>query len=188
MRHTHKIVRSVLSALLFAAWLSSGCLSLSTTVDWEGDTDFAAYHTFSVERARPLDSDSQELQDPARAEIVDQRAFARIRQRLTEKNLIEAPAAEADLNVKYHLASHEEVRGSEQPGHVRWLRVEIREIHYETYTHGTVVVDIADRAKNLLVWHGAVEGTVKTPDVPGKNLERAIDRLLSKYPPRWKKY
>jgi hypothetical protein len=188
MRCTHRRWRNVISSLLALVWLGSGCLSLSTTVDWEDGTDFAAYHTFSVERSRPLDLEGSQFEEPARAELVDRRAFARIRQRLTQKGLAEAPLADADLNVKYHLTSREEIRGSEQPGHVRWLRVDVREIHYERYVRGTVVVDIADRRKNLLVWHGAVEGTVKSTEVPGDSLEKAIDRLLSKYPPRWKKY
>jgi len=175
-------------AVFAAAVLGAGCLSLDSRVDWEDGTDFAAYRTFSVERARPMEGEGQRFEDASWADLVDRRAFARIRQRLSEKGLREAPPAEADLNVSYYVTSREEVRGSSKPGHVRWLRVDIREIQYETYVHGSVVVDFADRAQGVLVWHGVVEGTVVASRTPGNNLEKAIDRLIGKYPPRWRKY
>ena len=41
--------------------------------------------------------------------------------------------------------------------------------------------------RNLLVWHGVVEGVVKTSNMPsdGKTVERAVNRLMRQFPPRW---
>ena len=78
------------------------------------------------------------------------------------------------------------MRVRDRPGHVRWLRVDLREIDYQPYTRGTLVVDIADRERHLLVWHGTVEGTVNSiSEVPGDNLEKAVDRVIGRFPPRW---
>ena len=164
-----------------------GCVYMSSQVDYEKGVDYSRYQTFSVERTKPLDAEGQS-ERLAGAAWVDDRTSARIRERLEDKGLTEAPAGEADLNVGYHYVSREEIRSSDRPGHVRWLRVDVREIVYETYTRGTLVVDFVDREQNLLVWHGAIEGVVKTPEKPGKhldeNLERAVDLLLRhQYPP-----
>ncbi len=91
------------------------------------------------------------------------------------------------MQVGYYLTTRDEVHTSDRPSHVRWLRVDIREIAYESYTRGTLVIDIADRDRNLLVWHGVVEGVVKTSNMPsdGKTVVRAVNRLMRQFPPRW---
>jgi hypothetical protein len=178
----------ILPVLLAGAVASSGCLYMQSKVDFEKQTDWTVYRTYSVERARPIDDDRGLARDEGFEADVDQRAQARLRERLTDKNLREAPAGEADLNVRYYLTVREDIRSEDRPGHVRWLRVDIREIHYESYTKGTVVVDVADRQQNLLVWHGAAEASVKTPekqgDRLGSNLEKALDILMNQFPPR----
>ena len=144
---------------------SAGCLYMSSKVDHEKGVDFSAYRTFSVERTRALDAEGPAA-ELAGAEWVDRRTKDRVRLRLEKKGLTEAAAHEADLNVGYHYVSREEVRSSDRPGHVRWLRVDVREIVYETYTRGTLVIDFVDRKENLLIWHGAIEGVVETPEQP----------------------
>ncbi len=173
--------------VLLAVSSASGCLSMRSKVDYEKGADFSAYRTFSVERVRPLDAEGRAAK-LADAEWVDRRTQDRIRFRLEKKGLTEASAGEADLNVGYYYVAREEVHASDRPGHERWLRVDIRDVVYETYTRGTLVIDFVDREGNLLVWHGAIEGVVKTPEKPGEhldeNLERAVDLLLRfQFPP-----
>ena len=175
-------------AFLAAVVATSGCLYMQSRVDFEKQIDFSVYRTFSVERAKPIDDDRGLAEEASFAEDVDRRAKARLHERLTGKNLRAVPEADADLHVSYYLTARQDLRGEDRPGHVRWLRVDVREIVYESYTKGTVVVDVADRERNLLVWHGAAEASVKTPETAGErlggNLEKAIDILMNQFPPR----
>ncbi len=181
------LVRLLLSAALFAA---SSCTYMSSKVDYEPGTDFASYHSFAIERARPVAGDAPHVAELAEAGWVDERTQARIRRILERKGMEEVPSDGADLIFRYYYVAREEIHGSSRPGHVRWLRVDIREVRYDSYTRGTLVVDVVDRSRNLLVWHGAIEGVAKTPEEPGahldRNLERAVDLLLrNQFPPRW---
>jgi len=182
---THAL-RAGTHALLTAslALAAAGCVYLQSRTDYEKDTDFSAFETFSVSIAQPADG-SGRLSEPGYAHLVDNRALHEIRRLLVEKGLTEVDPAVADLHVSFHLTTTEEIRVRDRPGHTRWLRVDVREIDYQSYTKGTLVIDIADREKNLLVWHGAVKGSVETDAMPTTTLEKAIRRLLGKYPPRW---
>jgi hypothetical protein len=142
---------SILVGLAF-----TGCTYMSSKVDYEPGTDFAAYQTFAIERARPVQGDAPHVASLANAAWVDERTRARIRELLGRKGMTKAGAAAADLIFRYYYVASEEIRTSDRPGHVRWLRVDIREIHYDSYTRGTLVVDVVDRARGLLVWHGAI--------------------------------
>lgn len=180
--------RGCLLGWLGLSFMALGCVYLEQDVDYEKGTDFSRYHTFFVERARPLDASGSTVEDDAQyAERVEAGALAQIRVRLVEKGFVEAAADEADIHVHYYVTTRAEVHASDRPGHVRWLREDIREIAYESYTRGTLVIDIADRERNLLVWHGVVEGVVKTSSLPtdGKTVVRAVNRLMRQFPPRW---
>ncbi len=164
-----------------------GCVYLQQDVHYEKGIDFSQYRTFSLARTRPLDASGSVVdEDASYAERVEGGADAQIRLRLQEKGFVEASRGEADIQVGYYLTTHDEVHTSDRPGHVRWLRVDVREIAYESYTRGTLVIDIADRDRNLLVWHGVVEGVVKTSNMPsdGKTVVRAVNRLMRQFPPR----
>jgi len=182
----------IVSAFLALLVATAGCTYMASTIDYEKEVDFMVYRTFSVERARPIDDDRGLAEadgfDEGLEDEVDRRARARLTERLTGKNLRPAPAFEADLNFRYYLTAREDLRSEDRPGHVRWLRVDVREIVYESYTTGTLVVNVADRERNLLVWHGTAEASVKTPEKAGDRLgskvEKAIDILMNQFPPR----
>ena len=133
------------------------CVYLHGDIDYEKDIDFSQYQSFAVERSRPLDASGSVVgDDPELAGLVDSRALARIKERLLAKGLLEVSMDEADLQIGFYLTAQDEVHVSDRPGHERWLRVDLRDIAYDSYTRGTLVIDFADRARNLLVWHGVV--------------------------------
>ena len=163
------------------------CVHLQGKIDYQKDVDFTTYRTFFVERARPLDATGSRVDDDGElARRLEEVAQFRLEERLREKDLEPASAEQADLHVGYYLTARDEVHMSDRPGHERWLRVETRDIVYDSYTRGTLVIDFSDRERNLLVWHGAVEGVVKSSRISpdGRNVLRAVDRLMRQYPPR----
>jgi outer membrane protein assembly factor BamE (lipoprotein component of BamABCDE complex) len=157
-------VRALLSLLVFLLGaLASGCTYIHGSIDYEKDVDFSKYESFALERTRALGEEPSVLaEDDAFVERVEEIATTHLREWLLEKGFVELPADEADLHIGFHLTARDEVHVSDKPGHERWLRVDIRDIAYDTYTRGTLVVDVSDRAQGLLIWHGVQEGVIKT--------------------------
>jgi hypothetical protein len=56
--------------------------------------------------------------------------------------------------------------------------------YVDSYTEGTVSVDIVDRRTNQMVWSGTVSGRVSQADLanPDQHIEQAIGAIFAKYP------
>jgi hypothetical protein len=61
-------------------------------------------------------------------------------------------------------------------------------INYDSYTEGTLFIDMIDASKNQLVWQGRGTGTI-SPDVSAQkreqNINYAVKQIFVKYPPRF---
>jgi hypothetical protein len=61
-------------------------------------------------------------------------------------------------------------------------------INYDSYTEGTLFIDMIDAAKNQLVWQGRGTGTID-PDVSAQkreqNINYAVKQIFTKYPPKF---
>jgi hypothetical protein len=53
-----------------------------------------------------------------------------------------------------------------------------------TYTEGTLIIDIRDKATNELVWRGSVNGNVNNVAGLQKQLDKAVKAIMKKYPIR----
>jgi hypothetical protein len=61
-------------------------------------------------------------------------------------------------------------------------------INYDSYTEGTLFIDMIDASKNQLVWQGRGTGTIN-PDISAQkreqNINYAVKQIFVKYPPRF---
>ena len=174
--------RAVRATIALTIGALSACTYVPTRVQYQKDVDYSAYRTYALEQSQPTPPTGP-LAEPQYAALVDRRARAEIVRLLAEKGLEQAPPDQADLAIGYYLIASEEVRAINKPGHQRWLRYELRDIEYHTYLKGTIVVDMADQKRSLLVWHGTAEATVRTDQMPTGRLEKALQALLGRYPP-----
>jgi hypothetical protein len=61
-------------------------------------------------------------------------------------------------------------------------------INYDTYTEGTMFVDMIDASKKQLVWQGRGTGTIDkdaSQDRREKNINYAVKQIFMKYPPKF---
>ena len=71
---------------------------------------------------------------------------------------------------------------------VAWPMTETRQV--ETYTDGTVVVTLVDAKSKEVVWEGEIPGVVSIPvanpaDATDR-INRAVEKLFERYPPKAK--
>lgn len=53
----------------------------------------------------------------------------------------------------------------------------------DTYTEGTIVVDVLDRKSRSLVWRGIAEGAFSRPNPDDVRIAKVIERVLRDFPP-----
>ncbi|MDX9705183.1 MAG: DUF4136 domain-containing protein, partial [Weeksellaceae bacterium] len=56
------------------------------------------------------------------------------------------------------------------------------------YTSGTIIIDIVDNQRNILIWQGAGSGLdVSNLDRKAEDIPKAVDEILKNFPPQAKK-
>jgi hypothetical protein len=179
-------------ALGMGLMLAAGCAGQQVTTDYSPATSFSQYKTFAL--VMPPDTGAQQL--------LDQRVRNAVQAQLTTKGLTLADRESADLYVGYGMIdkTHTQVYtyndgwgwGGGRWGWRYWrygaawpMTVQRR---IETYTDGTVVVNLVDAKTRQVVWQGEVPDVVNLPvDNPvraTKEVDAAVTKLFTKYPPQ----
>jgi hypothetical protein len=172
--------------------LAAGCAGQQVTTDYSPATSFSQFKTFALV-ASPDTAAAQQL--------LDQRVRNAVQAQLTTKGLTPADRQNADLYVGYGMVdkTHRQVYtyndgwgwgGGWGWRYYRWgvawpMTVQRR---VETYTDGTVVVNLVDAKTKKVVWEGEVPDVVNLPvDNPvraTKEVDAAVTKLFTKYPPQ----
>ena len=172
--------------------LAAGCAGQQVTTDYAPATSFSQFKTFALVSS-PDTAAAQQL--------LDQRVRNAVQAQLTTKGLTPADRQNADLYVGYGMVdkTHRQVYtyndgwgwgGGWGWRYYRWgvawpMTVQRR---VETYTDGTVVVNLVDAKTKKVVWEGEVPDVVNLPvDNPvraTKEVDAAVTKLFTKYPPQ----
>lgn len=153
-----------------------GCanqVKINTTYD--ESADFGNYQTFA--QAPPPNAVAGL---PGYSEITGRQIQERIAYDLEQKGLQPASWDDADLQVSFTLGGQAR-QETEYWGGWGWYGP--GEIATESYVHGSLVIDMADRVRQRLVWHGYGKEDVFSQPKNDEALLRAIDAILEKYPP-----
>ena len=172
--------------------LAAGCAGQQVTTDYSPATSFSQFTTFALVSS-PDTAAAQQL--------LDQRVRNAVQAQLTTKGLTPADRQNADLYVGYGKVdkTHRQLYtynggwgwgGGWGWRYYRWgvawpMTVQRR---VETYTDGTVVVNLVDAKTKKVVWEGEVPDVVNLPvDNPvraTKEVDAAVTKLFTKYPPQ----
>ncbi|MGD8318029.1 MAG: DUF4136 domain-containing protein [Myxococcales bacterium] len=169
--HRNQIMPVALGALMLM-----GCATrLKTATTFDDTVDFSAYRTFA--QAPP----PQAIEGmPGYSEITGHRVQERIAYDLEQKGLQPASWDEADLQVSFMLGGQER-QDTEYWGGWGWYGP--GEVTTENYVQGSLVIDMADRVKQRLVWHGYGTRDVFSQPKNDDALMQAVDEILQKFPP-----
>jgi hypothetical protein len=121
-------------------------------------------------------------------QIVDIQIRMAVDSELAHKGMVKIDSDKADLYVGYQAAVTQEKQwnGYSLGGGWRWGGG-MATATSSTIQVGTLVLDFYDPATKQLVWTGRVSKTLNpnnSPEKQQKNLEKAVEKLLKKFPPQ----
>ena len=170
--------------LLCAVLLAAGCSSVSVSHDFDSQTNFANLRTYSWIAAPESTSESvqKELQTNS---LIEGRVKAAVNRQLAAKGLKET-TQDPDFLVAFHTGVQDKTDiQSWGYGYGYWgMRGGgVSTIHYQ---EGTLILDFIDPKGKNLIWRGVGKKVVSertTPEKSEKEINQAVERILSKYPP-----
>jgi len=161
-----------------ALLLACGANQFQAKTTYDSSIDFASYKTFAQ---APPPSSVPNM--PGYSTITGNNVNQRIAYDLEQKGLQPTSWDEADLQVRFSLGS----QLHEQPqywGAWGWGWYGAAPMTTD-YVAGSLVIDIADREKKLLIWHGyGTQDIFSSEQLNQQTIFNAVDALLAKYPPR----
>jgi hypothetical protein len=162
--------------------MSGVALAQKITYNYDRSADFARYRTYRWVQM-PDSRETNQLLDQQIRQVVDEE--------LAQKGLVKSDT-NPDLLVAYQTAVRPEQEitawGGASPW--GWGGYGTTQTTVTTVDVGTLVLDMYDPARRQLVWRGTATKTLdpsSDPDKNYKNLQKAVDKLLKKYPPEEKK-
>jgi hypothetical protein len=160
-----------------------GCSSLSVESEYDPTANFASYSSYQW-------IDRDDVSAPENS-IVGRQIKAEITDELSVKGLSETDG-EPDLLVIFYVGIDEKVTGATFDnfgyGYGRyyggWGSTSMT---VQSYTEGTLIVDMIDKERNELIWRGqatkAVEGGSQDPEKRRERIRKIVDKLLEDFPP-----
>jgi hypothetical protein len=163
-----------LFVLLFASMLFTSCNTVRVTYDFDRATDFNTYKTFNFHQKG---IDKLELND-----LDKRRILSSIEAQFKAKGFTKSENPELIINV---LASSKEkinIDNGYYGGYYGPYWGGPSRVYQ--YTSGTIIIDIIDDKKNILVWQGAGSGlNVSNLDSKADDIPKAVEEILAKFPP-----
>lgn len=182
----------ILRAAVTACFLSllGACASIQTGSYYDETADFAAYRTFSWVGEDPyIPGDTSIPVSPLAREKIKNAIRFELEQKGYE---FSADSANADFGVSYTIGTRDKVRIESYPPEfsVYWGRyVPYQYVYYqrvskETYTRGTLGIDIFDLESARPVWHGWAEKTVTESDRrdPDQVIREGVAGIFADFP------
>jgi hypothetical protein len=172
--------------------LAAACAGQQASTDYSPSTRFSQFRTFAL--VMPPDTAAEEL--------LDQRVRSAVQTQLDAKGLTLAHRDSADLYVGYgvvdktHSTIYDYNSGWGWGGgrwgwrYHRWGMAwpAYGQQQIQTYTDGTVVVNLVDAKTKQVVWKGEVDGVLNLPVTnpldATKQIDAAVAKMFTKYPPQ----
>lgn len=163
-----------LFVFMITAVLLTSCNTVRVTYDFDRATDFNTYKTYNFHQKG---IDKLELND-----LDKRRILAAIDVQMAAKGFTKSDNPQLYINV---LASSKEkinIDNGYYGGY--WGPYWGGPSRVYQYTSGTIIIDIVDNARNILVWQGAGSGLdVSNLNTKGDDIPKAIEEILAKFPP-----
>lgn len=169
--------------LALAGLLLVGCSSVSVKTDYDPQTDFGAFRTWSWLHEGPA---------PGVDGLTDGRIREAVEAVLPTRGLQRAADGTGDLRVAYQARVEQRVEvvpaPTPAPIAYRWRAgyVPLESQQLATYDEGTLVLDLIAPDGETLVWRGtasAIVGDADSPEARERRIREAVEELLARYPP-----
>jgi len=164
----------IVGAVALAGLMATVAYAQRITTDSAPGAPFASYRTFAWTPGTP-----------SPVSLTEQRIHAGVNAQLQARGLTQV-TANPDLYVATHVAT-QTVPQFIASGFGPWWGPGggFTTVQSQSYTQGTLVVDLYDASTKKMVWRGVATGTVSSrPSRNTRRLDRALERMFERYPPR----
>lgn len=167
-------------SLFTFALLLGGCASVNVQTDHDPSVDFSQFRTYAWKR---LPDSSNPLFNNRIVAAVDAQLFARGWRKVTEQQAQTVLAASTATERRQRIHTYHNNWGPGWHGW-GWGGPVMTTSRVETYTVGTLVVDLYDvRTKNA-IWRGSASGIVSSnPDRFQRSLNEGVQKMFAQFPP-----
>ena len=161
----------------------TGCSSVSVTNDYNPDSDFTVYNTFSIYSGVIKDSELEKVP------LAKKRVLEAITNEMQKKGLTTADSSDASLIIFAHAGTTEKMNVTDYGyGYGGWWGPSPygRDIDVSYYTQASLIIDLVDNSKNELIWRGIGTAALQdrgTPEERQAFIDEAVATILDQYPP-----
>src|SRR5215470_2527147 len=143
-------------------------------LEFDKGTDFSAYKTYGW----------VPFQDPAPNTANHIRVTRAVEKELEAKGLVKATDGRADVFVRYQGRLEKKIKGTPSKVDSQWQPTNPRfTVDFSKVQIGTLVLELYDGGTRNVVWHARTSSRVATPDRIEEQIDAAVKRLLSRFPP-----
>ncbi len=175
---TYKILKVALVAIL-GAFLLSSCASVnSVTTDYDVSTDFSRYTTYNF-----WDDVKQDTEESPKYDQLDERRIKEAVARALETKGYQYTDNNPDLlaNVRVMVKTRRNAT-TFNPYWGFWGFGGTNNININEYEEATIVVDLVDAERNVLVWQGSIESpSVRDPEERDRKIKDAVGKMMLKF-------
>lgn len=170
-----KAIRYVLTFFVLAV-LAGLTAAQDVNTDYDKNVVFERYHTYSwgkVQTSNPLWQSRIE-------DAVDKSLSEKGWQKVQSGGDVVVAAVGATQNQQEYQTFYDGMGGWRWGGFGNMATTTV-----QNYKIGTLVVDMYDASNKHLIWRGAASETLsKDPEHNEKNLDKAVDKMFKKFPPK----
>jgi len=162
---------------MFAAAMALASIVSAPEVrtDWDKHVVFERFHTYSWGRART----SNPLWEPRIEEVVDKELSGKGWHKVQDGGDAVVMAAGAARNLQEYQTFYDGMGGW------RWGGFGETTTTVQNYRVGTLVLDVYTANDKRLIWRGTASDTLSdNPERNEKNLDKVVDKMFKKFPPK----
>lgn len=177
---TYSVLIIIVSTLLLS------CTTITVKTDFDLGQDFSKYKTYRF-TGKKIPGDALEEN-----QLLKNRVISSIERSLKEKGFVQENATEVDFIVVAHAGIKGQMQETNWGGthgygwYDPWYGAGGGRTDVTYYEQGTLIIDIVNAEKKVLVWRGLAQGIVKTysdPEEQQENLNDTVAEILSTFPP-----
>ena len=152
----------------------SACNSLKVVSDYDPQVNFSTYRTFRF----------MENEDDTYNTLVQSRIKEEVTKNMEKLGYSYDDEAPLAINLMHNVTTERQVTttsnfysGRRYYHYAEW------DVNVYDYKKGSLVIDLVDVKKNILIWQGAVEGTLSQNKEKNKEkISKGVEAIFMKYP------
>lgn len=175
--------RSIFVYFLFTLLIFTSCSSSKVVSTYDHNVDFSGYHNYMTLGRFDTDKLNEEGKRHVKAIIDSELQQRGLSSNLSPDLLIKVRVVSEDKEAAAVTRNNDFYWGSDTYQYGWGIGTGVNNVKYNTYTEGTLIIDVIDRNDKKLVWQGVANDAFKgTKENNAKYLETIIKQMFITFP------